>query len=437
MFLKSIHLKNFKCFDDIELSFAEEDGAIRKWTLLLGENGTGKSALLKAIALVTRDKDALFELLTDPDDWIRHGEKECTIAADLKMESGKIENIRLKIKRTKFGESRFNAISHNAEVSHNGELPLFLAGRELDLVIGYGASRRLSSRESWRLMGPGMSRVTRANNVATLFDPDVPLIPLENWAIDLDYRRENGMDFVQNALDDFLPDEIRFHKIDKRGDHLSEPVRLLFKTPDGIVPLRSLSDGYQCVAAWVGDLLYRITSAYDGIPGAFDNYRSPLKVSGLLLIDEVDLHLHPKWQRELLSRLREHLPNFQVIATTHSPMTAQQADVNQLHYMTRQDGRIEIEQFTGNPRSLLINQLLMTDVFGLESDESLEVQEKKNRYSELRDKEPLSPDESREFDQLKTYLSERPTGGRSNMRLQKEEKELLQQVMKELQERKS
>lgn len=94
---------------------------------------------------------------------------------------------------------------------------------------------------------------------------------------------------------------------------------MIFKTPEGEVPLDDLSDGYQNVAVWVGDLLYRITST-------FGDYKSPLKARGVLLIDEIDLHLHTKWQRSLLSFLKNKLPNFQLIVTTHSPMVAQQAD---------------------------------------------------------------------------------------------------------------
>ncbi len=426
MFLKSIHLKNFKCFDDIELSFAEEDGTIRPWTLLLGESGTGKSALLKAIALVTSGSDAISGLLTEADDWIRYDMDECVISAVLVTREQEEKEISLCICR---GYSRIDVLLKSEESLRPLNDALWNSAQSY-FVVGYGASRRLSSSLSRGVVRHGMFLATSANNVATLFDPDAILIPLENWAMELDYRREDGIHFVQKALDDFLPG-IKFHEIDKKEG------RLLFKTPDGIVPLRSLSDGHQCVAAWIGDLLYRITIPFGNVQEPSDDHRSPLEASGILLIDEVDLHLHPRWQRELLSLLRKRLPNFQVIATTHSPITAQQAGINQLHYITRQNGRIEIEQFTGNPRSLLINQLLMTDVFGLESDESLEVQEKKSRYRELRDKEPLLDGERQELDQLKTYLSERPTGGRSNMRLQEKEMELLQQVQKELQERKS
>ena len=102
------------------------------------------------------------------------------------------------------------------------------------------------------------------------------------------------MKTVRKVLSDFLP-ELTFSKIDKKNR------ALLFKTEDGLVPLESLSDGYQNVAAWVGDLLYQITEI-------FDDYNNPLTVRGLLIIDEVDLHLHPKWQRILLDFLNTQLP---------------------------------------------------------------------------------------------------------------------------------
>lgn len=169
----------------------------------------------------------------------------------------------------------------------------------------------------------------------------------------------------------------------------------------------------------------------------FEDHRSPLKARGLLLIDEVDLHLHPRWQRDLLAFLDKKLPNFQIIVTTHSPMTAQQAGPGQLHYLTRQRGRIQIDQFTGDPKHLLLSQLLMTDVFGIESDESLEIQKKKDRYVKLRDKEKLSAEEEAELEELASFLSTVPQGGRANLALQKEHAQLLRDIQKELRKRRS
>ena len=72
MFLKEIELTNFKCHEDLYLSFETDfpSDPIRKTTFLLGENGTGKSALLKAVALVTAGSSSLGNLLGSPDDWL-------------------------------------------------------------------------------------------------------------------------------------------------------------------------------------------------------------------------------------------------------------------------------------------------------------------------------------------------------------------------------
>ncbi|MEE8304720.1 MAG: AAA family ATPase, partial [Candidatus Tectomicrobia bacterium] len=256
------------------------------------------------------------------------------------------------------------------------------------------------------------------------FDPDALLNPLESWAMDLDYvHNRTGIRTVRHVLSQFLP-QVTFHRIDKKNG------RLLFKTPDGIVPLQALSDGYQNIAAWVGDLLYRITEV-------FEDYRDPLNARGLLLIDEVDLHLHPNWQRELLAFLGRHLPNFQCIVTTHSPMTAQQAGQGHLHYLRREDGHLHIEPFTGTPSRLLVNQLLMSHAFGVASDESLDLQQKKDRYRQLRDQDALSANEEAELTALTTFLQERPSGGRANVQLHEAQVQLLQKIERELQEQSS
>ena len=173
----------------------------------------------------------------------------------------------------------------------------------------------------------------------------------------------------EKVLSNLLP-EIKFHRIDKQNGHL------LFETPDGIVPLHCLSDGYLAMAAWIGDLLFRVLENSD------DLKEQPLTTKGLLLIDEVDLHLHPKRQRELLSFLDEWLPNFQFVVTTHSPMTAQQAGEGELHCLMRERRKIHLYPFSGAPNTLLLHQLVMSPAFGLDTDESKEVEDVK---------EPISP----------------------------------------------
>ena len=89
----------------------------------------------------------------------------------------------------------------------------------------------------------------------------------------------------------------------------------------------------------------------------------------------------------LIDFIGNKLPNFQVVATTHSPLTAQQADTGELFALKRNDNNVvTLIPFIGSPKSLLVNQLLMTPVFGLETDESYEVQQAKEDYEILKSK---------------------------------------------------
>ena len=99
MFLKEIKLKNFRCFNDLTISFIQEGGGIRKWTILLGENGSGKSNLLKGIALITAGSDALPELLGDPNEWIQYQKTSCELNATLVTKDAEERRIKLLIKR--------------------------------------------------------------------------------------------------------------------------------------------------------------------------------------------------------------------------------------------------------------------------------------------------------------------------------------------------
>jgi len=417
MFLKSIHLNNVKCFSDVALSFEDENSGIRKRTLLLAENGVGKSTLLKAIALVTGGSDAIADLLGEPSDWIRYETPGCEISAVLVTAEGEEREIRLQIAPE---DTRTDVIRKNEQSL--AWLDKALKGKKEDyFVLGFGASRYLNTANSRRTKTSEFTN-KRAQRVATLFNPDATTKPIDAWAMDLDYiGNGTALETVRKVLSNLLPG-IKFHRIDKQNGHL------LFDTPDGIVPLHCLSDGYLAMAAWIGDLLFQVSEV------SGDSEEKPLTAKGLLLIDEVDLHLHPKRQRQLLSLLDKWLPNFQFVVTTHSPMAAQQAGEGELHYLMRERGKIHLYPFSGAPNTLLLHQLVMSPAFGLDTDESKEVEDMKNRYRHLRDKADLSAKEQEELDKLTAFLTDLPTGSRSNMQSSEEHMQLLRQIEKELQE---
>lgn len=418
MFLKELRLKNFKCHENLTFRFDCDDRKqpIRKTTFILGENGTGKSAVLKAIALLTSGSSSLSDVMGDPDSWIRNKKPYCELSAIIVTQKGEERPITLKIQR---GHSVAKIMQANKGSLDQIDAAIAKADRNY-FVVGYGASRRLNRGGETFFVGSHRMSSPRSKNIQTLFDPDAPLVSLANWAMELEYSRgKTGMAIVKDALNQFLVDNVQFKTTDKKQK------TLIFSTPDGDVPLEQLSDGYQNVTAWVGDLMFNITTT-------FGDYREPLQARGLLLIDEIDLHLHPRWQRLLHNFLQEKLPNFQVIATTHSPLTAQQAGKDELYALKRINKKVELVPFEGSPKKVLLHQLLTSPVFGLPSDESLQVQEAKENVKESQRKKPLSTAGKAKLKKSKAFLAEVPVNVRSNSLLSKSDLRLLQSINTQL-----
>ncbi len=413
MFLRKLVLQNFKCLSKLELDFEVTPTANRQWTLLLGENGTGKSNLLKAIALITCGSNALGEIIGNTDSWIALSKKSCTIRAWLTTKKGEERELALEIKR---GDSLSRLIDNNQQALQLIDDAIDNAERNY-FTVAYGASRRLVSDGAGTAGYAEAGRYgSRVGNIRNLFDGGATLHPLAAWIMDLDYQDgEAGLTVIREALNSFLPG-ISFHSIDKRKK------QVLFETSDGLVPLEQLSDGYQNMAAWIGDLLFRITET-------FRDRREPLHARGLLLLDEIDLHLHPKWQRLLYDFVSDKLPNFQVVATTHSALTAQQAGENELFALRRNAHQVvELIPFIGSPQQLLVNQLLMSPMFGIATDESREVETAKQQYKQLKAREEsLNAAEKRELAAVSRLLVEnRPQ--RNTPLLRDPEMELLQRI---------
>jgi predicted ATP-binding protein involved in virulence len=393
MFLTRVELTNVRCIRSLTLPLETSSGVTRKWTLLLGDNGVGKSTLMRSIGLVLAGSSALAELIGDPDSWVRFGEQECTIAADLETADGEKRHISLKISR---GDTIKEVYETNKETLEMLDRAIARVARNY-LVIAYGASRRLSSTKLSTQTAVSRFRHPRANNVATLFSPDAMLNPLETWAIDLHYRRQDeGLKIIHEAMRKLLPG-MTFRGIDR------ERRDLMFDTVDGVVPLAYLSDGYQNMAAWCGDLLFRITDT-------FEDYKDPLAARGVLIVDEIDLHLHPVWQRQLRNFLSDMFPNFQFILTTHSPLTAQQAGAGELFLMKRPaPGDAPLLEPVGiEPRTMLVHQLLMSPVFGIGTPDSVAVETMKNDYVRLSGIENRTDDEQSRFEQLEEALRDLP-----------------------------
>ena len=191
---------------------------------------------------------------------------------------------------------------------------------------------------------------------------------------------------------------------------------------------QDLSDGYRSMLSLSVDLLRWLTKA-------FPNEPEVMKCSGVMLIDELDNHLHPKWQREIGFWLREKFPNIQFIVGTHSPFLAQVADEDpsdplsaaagaslNIRLIQTEKGVVAVHS-QENARVLSPEQILQGDLFSMESVLSPPVEHKRQRFTELSRKQgeaELNAEEQEEMRQLSFELDQLPIGSTADERVKEE-----------------
>jgi predicted ATP-binding protein involved in virulence len=386
MYLVSLELKNFRAIHQMSLDFCDVAGETRRWTVLLGENGCGKSSVLKAIGLLLAGSEALPDLLGLPDQWIRTGAQEAELKAVIRNMQGEQRNVSLRLLR---GDGRDMVIRRNEEGLRELDSAIRNSNNRNYFIAGYGAYRRPPDAEKSRHFPSG-----RSGPLATLFSASQDLVSLEQWAMDVDYRSKGntGTKTIAEALNQLLPG-MTFKHIDKSLR------AVIMTTDDGDVPLRQLSEGYQSMAAWAGDLLFRMTET-------FRDHKNPLDARGLLLLDEMDLHLHPVWKRCLVDYLTNAFPRLQIVATTHSPLSVQECGEGQLFVVKRENKEPVLIPFVGDPSRMRLSELFLSPLIGLDTLDSPRISKLRDaaRTIELRPGKRTAG-ELKQLDHLKLELS--------------------------------
>jgi predicted ATP-binding protein involved in virulence len=292
----------------------------------------------------------------------------------------------------------------------------------LPLCCAYGAGRGLGTT--------GLSENANDDPTITLFTDGSGLRSAEEWLLRLDYaaskpspvqeRQQQRLAQVKGLLQDILP-EIG-------GIECAPPTpsrshaRVEFDTPYGRVPLRRLGYGYQTLIAWMVDFASRLVESYPDSP-------NPLAEPAIVLVDEIDLHLHPKWQRELIGHLTKHFPNTQFIATAHSPLVVQAASGANLAVLRREGDQVIIDNDVGAIRGWRVDQVLTSELFGLPSARPPELDALLARRIELLSKVRLTPADKRELEELEARIGPLPGGEtREEMEMQRFIRETLEEL---------
>ncbi|MGW0577504.1 AAA family ATPase [Streptomyces sp. NPDC002920] len=358
MYVTRIQLTDIKSFSGrraVDLTLSGRSG----WTVLAGRNGSGKSSLLQLLALalagpetalrmnmdftglITRGAEtgrAAVEVLPHPDaDPFRHEEAAPASREKLTLELG-WRAVHSEQTERGWGDRPTVLMDHWSDpvltpVAFAGP---WTPGKQGWFCAGYGPFRRLEGSGHRAHAGNALA----PSPFATLFHEDAALVESVSWMVDLHHRSLQEFDTAQHS-DRIppLPATLLLHDVMKLlGDGLLPPqYRLNGVSPDGLrvslrnsdesFPLREMSDGLRTLAALVLDIVRQIHASYGHLQtGLTGDGRPAVLQPGVVLIDEVDAHLHVTWQRQIGDWLRDHFPNIQFIVTTHSPYICQAAD---------------------------------------------------------------------------------------------------------------
>jgi len=372
LYITSIKIENLRCFEEAELTFQypgrETETPLRfpNINLLLGNNGAGKTTVLKAIALASLSPLILNSGFV-PYRLVRRTEigkreiKEARANAEILLHPQDLTGTKISGQKPKFagmvvlrrgGHEIFGA--HYDPTLQDIGSQMYEDNSSAVLMVGYGASRRVEDSDKIDLTARRKARLLRYERVAGLFENHISLMPLASWLPS--FRKENPGRHKQviNLINRLLPEGASFAGEFEEGEYW-------FEINGTKAPFGALSDGYRAYIGWIADLLYHICMGAPKGAKLVDN-------RGIVLVDEIDLHLHPEWQRSVIATISETLPNLQFVFTTHSPIVAGSVNKENIFVMeTTSDGASVVKQYDERIYGLNAEQVLLSSYFNLKT----------------------------------------------------------------------
>lgn len=412
----SLTLENVRCFGPEQtLDLSNGKGRPAQWTIILGDNGVGKTTLLQSIVALVPTEDVIdsgaeemskeltprcFHHATEVSDWYPFrdaGDDNFSYLRATFFQGGKL------------AEDKTGAVTGDFTVEGDSVSTWTYAELSVDVgpvvCFGYGASRRSGETS--------LSNGKDESVFASLFSEEVALLNAEEWLLQSDYAARAASDAatrnhaakrrddIKKVLIKLLPDveEIRFTQITQ--ERMKPGIEV--KTPYGWVTIQDLSLGYRTLIAWMVDFASRMFERYP-------ESENPLAEPAVVLVDEIDLHLHPRWQRELVSFLSELFPNTQFIATTHSPLVVQAATDANLVVLRREGDHVVIDNEVVSVDGWRVDQILTGEPFGLESARPPQLDHMIAARREILSKSRMTPQDRTRLRSIESELGNLPAG---------------------------
>ena len=348
MYIKSLKLEKVKGFSNLDFNFQRPDGSFAGWTVFVGGNASGKSTILKCIALAVMGPDAGRQLLGVPTGWIQDGANRASASVAI-MRDPSVDTFSPKGRPT----DQFNA-EVRWQMDKQDAVPVFRAAPLPKnartgppqrgpwneqasgwFCAGYGPMRRLtgSSSESMRYSVGGIESL-----FVTLFREDAALSESEVWLKTnhsrwLENRQNTELKHLLDSVSELLGDGLL--PLGMKISKLSVDHVYLRDSSNIELPMRDISDGCRSIYATVLDIIHNMYEIY-GVKDLFGYTQKGsivIQKPGVVLIDEIDAHLHPSWQRDVPEWFKRHFPRVQFFVTTHSPLVTQAADENGVFWL--------------------------------------------------------------------------------------------------------
>jgi hypothetical protein len=292
MYISRVRLKNIRTFEYAEFDFTNESGSLRRFALILGDNSAGKTTVLRSIAIGLCDPAGAAALLNE-------------LWGDFMRDSTKTSEIMVEFRETVTSKKKYSlttSIKTSRSDNYDIEQVEYPRGKfpwKNLFACGYGSSRGTRGQYDY-------DEYAIVDAIYTLFNYDSPLQQAE-LALRRQIRTKRDERRLCRFLESLLLLEQGVIRLSEKG--------IMIEGSDGTERhIATVGDGYQGTITWVADLM--------GWALLAKRTKDAQKLVGIVIIDEIEQHLHPKLQREIISRLRKMFPNMQFIATTHSPLCA-------------------------------------------------------------------------------------------------------------------
>lgn len=341
--ISRIEIRNFKGIGHLAFDLTDQTNRPdrARCMMLLGENSTGKSSVLQAVALCLMGDDMRRRLKLDAEDylsrdvtgWKFYGDRDCFIQVTFDNQ----RSVQLVIDAAR---KRFEG-----------------SGGPATILLAFGSRRFFDTRRK---------RGQATDRVKTLFDPLCALPDLINWLNGIQEREFYAVARAVRGI--FVLDE-------KDDLFRSDDGEILVRAHGRATPINNLSEGYRSLFAMT-------ISAMKHILENWDNFES---ARGVVLIDEIETHLHPRWKVRVMAALRDAFPLVQFIATTHDPLCLRGMDAGEVEVLYRNE-EFEVERMVDLPdvKSLRTDQLLTSDYFGLLSAADPDYEQALDEYASLK-----------------------------------------------------